>query len=85
MYFHLKRIIFIILAECKCPPYAQCQRDEKNFKKYKCVCPPSSSEEQSKVCGSDGRTYINTQVLKRESCVTDIKINVLYAGVCGKF
>ncbi|XP_028394352.1 uncharacterized protein LOC114518524 isoform X7 [Dendronephthya gigantea] len=69
-------------TECKCPPYAQCRRDEDNFKKYKCVCPSSSSTDQSEVCGSDGRTYVNKQVLERESCVTDIKITVLYAGVC---
>ena len=82
---NLTKSIFNISAECKCPPYAQCQRDENNFKKYKCVCPPSSTADQSKVCGSNGRTYINTQVLERESCVTDIKITFLYAGVCSKF
>ncbi len=76
--------LFNISAECKCPPYAQCQRDENNFKKYKCVCPSPSSEEQNKVCGSDGRTYINRRVLERDSCVTDIKITILYAGVCSK-
>ena len=79
------KLIFIISAECKCPPYAQCQRDENNFKKYKCVCPPTRTADKRKVCGSNGRTYINRNVLEKESCLTDIKITVLYAGVCSKF
>ena len=87
-FFHyfLSSIFHTTLSgKCKCPPYAQCERDEKNFKKYKCVCPPTSSEDQSTVCGSDGRTYINRQVLERESCLIDVKISVVYSGTCSEF
>ena len=83
-FIHFIKLIFIILAECKCPPYAQCQRDENNFKKYKCACPPSSTADKSEVCGSNGRTYINRQVLERESCLFEIKVNVLHSGTCSE-
>ena len=73
------------IDECNCPPYAECQRDENSTKGFKCVCPPSSSEDQSTVCGSDGRTYINTQVLQRESCLFEAQITVLYSGTCSEY
>ena len=67
---------------CDCPPYAECQRDERSAKGFKCVCPSSSLEDQSKVCGTDGRTYTNRQVLQRESCLFEVKVSVLYSGIC---
>ena len=82
---NLTKLIFNISAECKCPPYAQCQRDENNFKKYKCVCPPTSTVDQSTVCGSNGRTYINRQVLERESCLFEVEITALYSGTCSEY
>ena len=72
------------IDECDCPPYAECQRDEQSTKGFKCVCPSSSSEDQSNVCGSDGRTYTNRQVLQRESCLVEVKVAVLYSGICSK-
>ena len=70
--------------ECDCPRYAKCQRDEGSAKGFKCVCPSSSSEDQSTVCGSDGRTYTSRQILQRESCLFDVTVTVRYSGICSE-
>ena len=81
----LSQFLIYSIDDCECPPYAQCQRDEQSSKGFRCVCPPSSSEDNSAVCGSDGRTYTNSQVLQRESCLIEVKISVLYSGTCSKY
>ena len=76
---------YFTLDKCDCLPYAKCQSDPTSSKGYKCICPPISLKDQDKVCGSDGRTYTNKDVLRRESCLAEIKVEFLYPGICSKF
>ena len=66
----------------KCFFNAQCVVDSNYKASCQCPkCPPITK----RVCGSDGRTYINECELRRESCTTKTNIRVLHDGKCSKF
>ena len=44
-------------------------------------CPPTTK----RVCGTDGRTYMNECELRKQSCTTKTNIRVLHPGKCSKY
>ena len=65
-----------------CSFNARCVVDS-NFK-ASCQCPKCPPTTR-RVCGSDGRTYVNECELRKRSCTTKSNIRVLHQGKCSKF
>ena len=68
--------------DIECSINAQCVVD--NNHKASCQC-PKCPRKTKKVCGTDGKTYINECELRKESCKTKTNITVLHDGKCSKF
>jgi coxsackievirus/adenovirus receptor len=49
-----------------------------------CQC-PKCPRTTKRVCGSDGKTYVNECELRKQSCTTKTNIRVLHQGKCSKF
>ncbi len=52
--------------------------------KAECKCEVKCDKVLNFVCGSNGITYENECVLRRESCLRNQRITVLHVGRCGK-
>ncbi|CAL4063227.1 unnamed protein product [Meganyctiphanes norvegica] len=63
-----------------CEFYSVCEADEKG--KGQCICPEACDKVESKVCGSNGVTYINECVLKVAACQQQQNIAVASRGDC---
>lgn len=90
-FIYINRFIFEILPKYKLFSPDVCYKNHCNFystckavseKSYMCVCPRKISKFSSKVCGTNGRTYINERVLRQESCLKHVEITVAYKGIC---
>ncbi|XP_015777118.1 PREDICTED: tomoregulin-2-like isoform X2 [Acropora digitifera] len=54
-----------------CPPYAKCNDTDTEIQ---CTCPNCSSHTGKKVCGSNGKMYIDSCDLRKHSCKENIKV-----------
>ncbi|XP_043286401.1 agrin-like isoform X3 [Venturia canescens] len=70
----------------KCEYYGECQSDSSG--EAKCVCPSkcdeptTDNEADTKVCGTDGVTYVSECAMKKASCASQTHIAVNYRGDC---
>ena len=69
-------------VKCKLPK--RCLADPQG--NPHCVCPDESDCAQTvnTVCGSDGKTYLNTCVMKAKACAKDVSVQPLRDGYCGE-
>ncbi|XP_029198702.2 uncharacterized protein LOC114963633 [Acropora millepora] len=54
-----------------CPPYAKCNDTDSEIQ---CTCPNCSSHTGKKVCGSNGKMYIDSCDLRKHSCKENIMV-----------
>ena len=66
----------------KCNFYSRCKIFSNGT--ARCICRLGCPRILDPVCGSNGKTYSNECVMRRESCLTKKIITVEHAGDCGE-
>lgn len=66
----------------KCGIHQECDIDRYGI--ATCICPLLCPLKLDSVCGSDGITYDSECVLRRESCLRQKNVTMIYKGQCGK-
>lgn len=51
-------------------------------RRARCVCSEFCGEDYAPVCGSDGRTYANECLLRRQACRTMPGLRIVFRGRC---
>lgn len=64
-----------------CEHGEECHVDRRG--EAKCTCPLRCEKVLRPVCANNSRTYDNECELRRQSCLSRIRVNILYVGMCG--
>ena len=72
----------------KCGPGKECHQglrpDGGTISECRCIT-TCSDEDTRPVCGSDGTDYGSECELYSTSCITAVKVKVVYQGMCGEY
>ena len=82
--YHAIRVTFFLEPKCteECKHYSRCHTFSNGTSK--CICQLGCGRNLDPVCASDGKSYDNLCIMKRESCLKKANLIVKHEGECSK-